>query len=448
MERMREPITINHMTLKNRLVMPPMATSRSEDGTVNQKLLEYYDEKSAGGYIGLIITEHSYVHPQGIANPGQISISRDSDVEGLRQLVQVIHKNGSKVMAQINHAGSAARRAVTGLEPVSSSAVVNEAKHGADGETPRELTREEIAQIVRDFAAAARRAKEAGYDGVEIHSAHGYLLNQFYSPLANRRSDEYGPAAMEGRLRIHREIIQAVRAQVGEDYPVALRLGGCDYAEGGSTVEDSVEAAMLLESWGIDLLDISGGMNGYIIPGKNEPGYFADMSEAIKKRVSIPVILTGGITEFAAAEELQQAGKADLIGVGRAILKDSLWAKRAMQGPVEFEYWKGAPAEAHKEWRRIMENNLRQSHAFEIHCWEDESEAVRMALSYGTVKMSNWKQGTVIEGKVTQDFTDFLLSLPVPEGNDLTPRRMTPFFSIFLDNGFSSEHYGTELNQQ
>ena len=144
--------------------------------------------------------------------------------------------------------------------PVSSSAVVNEAKHGADGETPRELTREEIAQIVRDFAAAARRAKEAGYDGVEIHSAHGYLLNQFYSPLANRRSDEYGPAAMEGRLRIHREIIQAVRAQVGEDYPVALRLGGCDYAEGGSTVEDSVEAAVLLESWGIDLLDISGGI--------------------------------------------------------------------------------------------------------------------------------------------------------------------------------------------
>ena len=119
-----------------------------------------------------------------------------------------------------------------------------------------------------------------------------------------------------------------------------------------------------------------------------------------------------------------------------------------MQGPVEFEYWKGAPAEAHKEWRRIMENNLRQSHAFEIHCWEDESEAVRMALSYGTVKMSHWKQGTVIEGKVTQDFTDFLLSLPVPEGNDLTPRRMTPFFSICLDNGFSSEHYGTELNQQ
>ena len=115
---------------------------------------------------------------------------------------------------------------------------------------------------------------------------------------------------------------------------------------------------------------------------------------------------------------------------------------------MEFEYWKGTPAEAHKEWRRIMENNLRQSHAFEIHCWEDESEAVRMALPYGTVKMSDWKQGTVIEGKVTQDFTDFLLSLPVPEGNDLAPRRMTPFFSIFLDNGFSSEHYGTELNQQ
>ena len=132
---------------------------------------------------------------------------------------------------------------------------------------------------------------------------------------------------MENRLRIHKEIIQAVRAEVGEDFPIALRLGGCDYTDGGSTITNSVEAAILLEGYGIDLLDISGGLNGYIIPGQTEAGYFSDMSEKIKAKVSIPVILTGGIVSGAAAENLLQQKKADFIGVGRAILKNSSWAK-------------------------------------------------------------------------------------------------------------------------
>jgi NADPH2 dehydrogenase len=327
----KEAIKINQVELKNRLVMPPMATSSTKDGTVNQKLLDYYNEKSYGGYIGLIITEHSYVNPQGMANPGQLSISRDSDIEGLKQLVEVIHKNDTKVIAQINHAGSSTSRKVTGMNTISASAVLNEGATGRNGEVPEAMTKDQISQIVKDFAAAARRAKEAGFDGVEIHSAHGYLLNQFYSPLTNKREDEYGAATMEGRLKLHREIIEAVRNEVGKEYLVALRLGGCDYTEGGSTIEDSVKAAVLLESYGIDLLDVSGGMNGYIVRGKKEPGYFSDMTEQIREKVSIPVILTGGITDFDSAENLLKTGKADLTGVGRAILKDSLWARKAME---------------------------------------------------------------------------------------------------------------------
>lgn len=166
---------------------------------------------------------------------------------------------------------------------------------------------------------------------MEIHSAHGYLLNQFYSPLTNKREDEYGISSMENRLRLHKEIIQSVRAEVGEDYLVALRLGGCDYMEGGSTIEDSVKAARLLESYGIDLLDISGGLNGYVIPKRKESGYFSDMTGQIKREVSIPVILTGGITDIDHADRLIENGRADLIGIGRAILKDSLWAMKAMK---------------------------------------------------------------------------------------------------------------------
>lgn len=331
MNILNTPIKIKNIEIENRLVMPPMATAKSDsDGKVTEQLCEYYNEKSQGGYIGLIITEHCYVSPEGKASKGQLSIADDSVIDGLRKLTSIIHNNGSKVFAQISHAGSAASKNVTGMEVIGVSAVINDGMVGKYKELPKEMTKEQIKQTVKNFADGARRAKQAGFDGVEIHSAHGYLLNQFYSPLTNRRNDEYGSSTMENRLRIHKEIIQAVQAEVGEDFPVALRLGGCDYTDGGSTIADSVEAALLFESYGIDLLDISGGLNGYIIPGKTEPGYFSDMSEQIKKKVSIPVILTGGIVSADVAECLLQKEKTDFIGIGRAILKNSCWAKDAM----------------------------------------------------------------------------------------------------------------------
>lgn len=324
-------IYIGIVELKNRLVMPPIATYQStDDGKVTEKMLAYYGARAEGGNIGIIITEHSYISMQGKAKDRQLSISCDDDIEGLRQLVDVIHQNGTKAMAQLNHAGSAALTEITGLPEVSASQVTHPFKEKAGLEAlPEELTANGISEIVEAFAKAAARAKLAGFDGVEIHSAHSYLLNQFYSPLTNHRTDEYG-GSLENRLRIHKEVIAAVREVVGKDYPIAVRLGGCDYMDGGSTIEDSVQAALILEAQGIDLLDISGGMCSYIREGHDEPGYFKDMTLAIKEKVHIPVILTGGIKTAAAAEALLSEGAADLIGVGRELMKDPHWADREM----------------------------------------------------------------------------------------------------------------------
>jgi 2,4-dienoyl-CoA reductase-like NADH-dependent reductase (Old Yellow Enzyme family) len=304
-----------------------MATAKSgPDGTVSQGLLDYYDEKSTGGYISLIIIEHSYIKPDGKASENQLSVADDSAVDGLKKLSDTIHRNGSKTVMQINHAGSAASSEVINATPVGPSAVPNPRR----GNIPHELTHMEIGTIVDAFRDAARRVKEAGFDGVEIHSAHGYLLNQFLSPLTNKRTDEYG-GDIKKRIRMHLEVIKAVRQAVGNDFPILLRLGASDFTEGGTTIEDSQAAAVEFEKAGVNVLDISGGFSGYMAPGLTGQGYFAPLSEAIKNVVSIPVILTGGITEASYAQKLLSEGKADLIGVGRAILNDSKWAQHAIE---------------------------------------------------------------------------------------------------------------------
>jgi 2,4-dienoyl-CoA reductase-like NADH-dependent reductase (Old Yellow Enzyme family) len=328
MSYLLKPLQIGSLTLSNRLIMPPIATGKAEpDGKASQELLDYYAQKFTGGYISLIIIEHSYICPEGKANNGQLSTADDSVVENLKKLAEAIHQNGSKAVMQINHAGSATKTEIIGTIPVGPSEV---AKPPRGRSIPRKLTKEEIADIITSFQNAARRVKEAGFDGVEIHAAHGYLLNQFYSPLSNQRNDEYGGDVLN-RIRIHLQVIEAVRKEVGQDFPLLLRLGACDFMEGGTTVEDSLIAAQEFERAGLDILDVSGGFYGFTIPGVTGQGYFAPLTEAIKKVVSIPVILTGGITEIQTAEQLLANGKADLIGVGRAVVNDPDWPRKAIE---------------------------------------------------------------------------------------------------------------------
>ena len=324
MSLIKTPINIRNLTLNSRLVMPPMATAKSDDGKVSEDLLEYYAQRSKGGSIGLIITEHCFISRQGQASVNQVSAAEDEDIEGLSRLAQTIRKDGTKAFAQLNHAG------LNGLSDTvyGPSNVVHPNGKNKD-KTTVALSREEIAQIVDDYAKAALRIKKAGFDGVEIHCAHGYFLNQFYSPLTNKREDEYG-GSLENRIRIVLETIRAVREKVGPDFTVALRLGACEYCEGGITINDSVCAAKEFEKAGIDILDISGGCNGYVRKDVSYPGYFKDASSAIKKAVDIPVILTGGVTDIKDAEKLLEEGSADLIGVGRALFSNPDWAKEAM----------------------------------------------------------------------------------------------------------------------
>ena len=326
MSYLKEPLTAGKLYLKNRLVMPPMATFKFEsDGSVSRDLLDYYENKSKGGYISLIIVEHSFVSQAGRAGNQQLSIADDAVVDGLHLLSDVIHKNGSKAVIQINHAGSLAPPELTGCDALGPSAVRNPAKSD-QAVIPKELDRNEIKRIVSEFKSAAARAKRAGFDGVELHSCHGYLLNQFLSPVTNKRDDDYGGDILN-RIRIHIEVIMAIREAVGEDFPILLRMGATDDMEGGISIEDSKAAAAAFEAAGADILDISGGMCRYTLSGNDKPGYFSPYSKAIKEVVSIPVIVTGGVTKAEEAEDILRGKRADLVGVGRAVYKDSGWGK-------------------------------------------------------------------------------------------------------------------------
>ena len=321
-----EKIKIGTMELDGRIVMPPLGTYKcTDDGKVTDEIVEYYAARARNPHIRMIITEHTYFTYLGKAKPRQLSACDDSTIEGLRRLTEAIHAGGAKAMCQLNHAGSAMMPDAGPDRMVAPSPVKLDVKPAAGiGAVPEELTKEQIRELVREFAEAAARVKKAGYDAVEIHSAHAYLLNQFYSPITNLRTDEYG-GSLDNRLRIHREVIAAVREAVGPEFPVSVRLGGCDYREGGSTIEDAVYASKMFVEAGVDMIDLSGGMCRFTIPGRNEPGYFRDMSEAVKAAVDVPVMLTGGVTTLAEAETLLAEGAADLIGVGRKLFQDAEW---------------------------------------------------------------------------------------------------------------------------
>lgn len=322
-ELLKQPISIHQLNLRNRIVMPPMATGKADHGKPDDSLISYYAARAKE--TGLIIVEHEYVSPEGMAHGTQLSIADDSVIPAYQKLTNAIHSQGAAVFAQINHAGAQAQD--SGLPALSPSGISIRSKELK----PKVMTAEDIERVKKCFVGAALRVKEAGFDGVEIHSAHGYLLNQFYSPLTNHRTDEYSGQTLDGRTRLHVEILKAVRTAVGADFPIAIRFGAYDYMAGGSRKEEIPEAGCIFAEAGADMLDISGGLNGFTVKDNTQPGWFSELSILAKKNVQIPVILTGGVKTAEEAESLLREDTADLIGVGRAMLQNQDWSVEALR---------------------------------------------------------------------------------------------------------------------
>ena len=314
MKKIHETLHVG-VDLHSRLIMPPMASEASVGGEIGEKSLAYYKKMAANEHFGLFILEHNYVSEDGRASEKQMSLADDKKIEGHKKLVAAIKsvRPDLALFLQLNHAGIKTRGDLIGSNPVGPSVRPWD-------KMCRAMTAEDMERVKDNFVRAALRAKEAGYDGVELHAAHGYLLNQFLSPLTNFRDDEYGA----DRIKYPLEVFLAMKKALG-DYPLAVRIGGVEAIAGGTTVDEGASIAKAFDRAGACLLDMTGGMTGYSRPGHNEAGWFKDLSLAVKKEVKAPVLLTGGINTLAEAEKLLDEGAADLFGIGRAFLKDPNW---------------------------------------------------------------------------------------------------------------------------
>lgn len=295
-----------------------MQTGRADfDGSVTNKLINFYIHRST--HTGLPIVEHAYISPTGKIGPKQLGIYDDKLIAGFQKLSEGIHSVGAPAVVQISHAGGVANRKVINTQPAGPSSV---------GKT-RMLETCELKIIAEEYASATVRAVKADFDGIELHGAHGYLLCQFFSPLLNKRTDEFG-GNLENRMRFPLMVVEKVKQCLGKKL-LLYRLGADDLAPYGTHVEDAIVFAKRLQDLGVDILDISGGMCG------SEPkqlrdvvGYFIPQAEVIKQAVKVPVIGVGGITQAEYADKLVYEGRVDLVAVGRAFWKDAQWAEKAI----------------------------------------------------------------------------------------------------------------------
>lgn len=315
------PIKIGTMEVPNRFVVPPMGTNLANpDGTVSEALTAYWEARAKGGW-GLLIVEVTAIDPLGKAIAFQPGIWDDSFIPGFKQLTEAIHRHGAKIVVQLHHAGRQTTADIIGAQPVAPSPVPCPISKGI----PRELSKNEIYNLIEKFGDAALRAKEAGFDGVEIHGAHGYLVAQFMSPHSNKRVDEFG-GTFKNRMRFPLEIIKNVRRKVGGNYPVLFRLSGDERVTGGLNIAETRAMARVLEEAGVNALDVSVGVYGsmeYIIaPADVPPGFILQDVEEIKKAVIVPVIGVGRINDPMLAKDAIETGKADLLAWGRQSLAD------------------------------------------------------------------------------------------------------------------------------
>jgi len=331
MKHLFSELDVAGLRLANRIVLPPMATEQADvEGHPSPATAGYYGSLAATG-VALVVVEHSCVAPEGRASPRQMSLASDACVAGHAAIATAIHTAGALSAAQISHAGSNRRAEMPG-RCIGPSAV----EHPVSHLVPEEMSKDDIVATIRAFGAAAARVQGAGYDLVEVHCAHGYLLGQFLSPLTNHRTDAYGGTPAK-RRRLLLEVIEEVVAAVHGDLPLMVRLGVADNPpalqlyEGGLTMAEGVEAARALDDAGVAILDLSAGICGSRPAEVTGEAYYRPFAEAVSAAVHCHVVCTGGITQPKTAEEIIQSGAADLVGVARAIAADHDWVRKTRQ---------------------------------------------------------------------------------------------------------------------
>ena len=326
-----EPLTVKRTTIRNRIAMTPMGTNYGEaNGEMSNRHMNYYSLRAKGG-VGLIILENANVeYPVGSNGTSQIRIDHDSYMPRYYQLVESLHKDGATVAIQINHAGASASSARTGVETVSSSNVPTK----AGGEIPRPMTKEEILTTVKKYAEAAKRIQAIGFDAIEIHCGHSYLMSQFISPYYNKRTDEFG-GSVENRLRFPRMVLEAVRKEVGPWFPIIVRVSAEERVPGGNTLEDTLEYLEYLDEF-VDMYDVSCGLNPslqYQIDSNFLPdGWRSYMSRAVKDKFGKPVINTGNYRDPKTVEKVLESGDVDIVGMGRGLIAEPNWVKKVQSG--------------------------------------------------------------------------------------------------------------------
>ncbi len=338
-----EPIKIGKIELKNRFVRSATYdSSADEKGEVTESQISIYRRLAKGG-AGLIITGITYTHPSGQRFRNQNSIESDDFIQGFKRLTSCVHNEGVKIFLQLFHGGKEATtfQRLKGKLALAPSFIGNEEFK----EPYREITEDEIWEIIDSFAKGARRAKEAGFDGIQIHGAHGYLFSQFLSPFTNRRQDKWG-GDIDGRLNFHKEVYSAIRKEVGEDYPLTIKIGVQDGFKGGLELSEGEIASERLYQWGIDAIEISIGLRGKTyeesefktkIDHIGREAYFREWCGKIKPKVHVPVIIVGGLRTFSLMEEILKNREADLISLSRPLIREpeliNIWMKESTYKP-------------------------------------------------------------------------------------------------------------------
>jgi len=331
-----EPGKVGQLQLPNRLVRSATAERMADENGVPRAQLKQLYRALARGGVGLIISGHMYVHPSGKAHPEMTGIFSDELVPSLAELADAVHREGGLVVPQINHGGMQCSRDAAEATIAPSSVTAPYLSQPA-----REMTAEEIAQCIEAYAQAARRAKDAGFDGVQLHGAHGYLVSQFLSPLINRREDEWG-GDWDGRTRFLRTVCHAVRQQVGADFPLLIKLGIADAADGGLSLEEGLKVVESLASWGIDGVEISAGFAGDSRSSsrrgrlsEDSEAYFRPWAHEARQVTPLPLILVGGFRSRTMMEDVLASGDADFISLSRPLICEPDLPNRLRAGMQE-----------------------------------------------------------------------------------------------------------------